>query len=114
MTAEINEQPPVPTDIVKVHKITGDRVEIGLGEFIEMCNAVRAAKETEEANEWLRKARVKLLEELQYTRQEAAPKAPTQITVYRRAPNGSLHVQFIEGMQQGQDGTIYVTIGEPQ
>ena len=101
-------------DIVSVHKITGDRVEIGLSEFIEMVNAVRAAKETEEANVWLNNARKKLLDELQYTRQEQQPKAPTQITVYRRAPNGSLHVQFIEGMQQGQDGTIYVTIGEPQ
>ena len=101
-------------ELVHVHKIKGDRVEIGLAEFIEMVNAVRAAKGTEEANEWLRKNRTKLLEELQYTKENAAPRAPTQITVYRRSLNGSLIVQFIEGMQQGSDGTIYVTIGEPQ
>lgn len=100
-------------DIVSVHKITGNRVEIGLEEFITMVNAVRAAKATEEANEWLRKARANLLQELEYTRTEQKPKAPTSIVVYRRAPNGSLNVQFIEGMQQGQDGTVYVTIGEP-
>ena len=101
-------------EMVTVHKITGDRVEIGLTEFINMVNEVRAAQDTEKANVWLRNARVKLLEELQYTKENASPRAPTQITVYRRAPNGSLIVQFIEAMQQGQDGTIYVTIGEPQ
>jgi hypothetical protein len=110
----MTENKEKPGDTIAVHKITGNRVEIGLAEFIDMCNAVRAAKDTEEANEWLRKARQSLLEELQYTKENATPRAPTQITVYRRAPNGSLHVQFIEGMQQGHDGTIYVTIGEPQ
>ena len=110
----MTENKEKPGDMVAVHKITGDRVEIGLSEFIEMCNAVRAAKETDKANEWLRKARTQLLEELEYTRQNAMPRAPTQITVYRRDMSGNLHVQFIEGMQQGSDGTVYVTIGEPQ
>ncbi len=110
----MTENEEKPGDMVAVHKITGDRVEIGLAELIEMVNAVRAAKETDKANEWLRNARQKLLDELQYTRENASPRAPTQITVYRRAPNGSLIVQFIEAMQQGSDGTVYVTIGEPQ
>ena len=101
-------------DVIKLYKITGDRVEMGLAEFIDLCNTLRAAKETDEANLWLRNNRVKLLDEIQYTKENATPRAPTQITVYRRAPNGSLIVQFIEAMQQGQDGTIYVTIGEPQ
>ncbi len=100
-------------DIVKVAKIDGDRVELGLAEFLDLCNEVRAAKETEKANEWLQNARRQLLEELEFTRQNAAPRAPTQVTVYRRDLAGNLHVQFIEGMQQGSDGTIYVTIGEP-
>ena len=100
------------SDIVSVHKITGDRVEIGLAEFIEMCNAVRAAKDTEKANEWLRKKYTQLQEELQYTRQHSRPQAP-HVVVYRRDLAGNLHVQYIEGMQQGGDGTIYVTIGEP-
>ena len=111
---ENTEQKESPKDIVSVHKITGDRVEIGLAEFISMCNEIKGVKAVEEANVWLQDARKKLLDELQYTRQNAEPRAPTQITVYRRAPNGSLIVQFIEGMQQGGDGTIYVTIGEPQ
>lgn len=109
----MTENKEKPGDMVAVHKITGDRVEIGLNEFMEMVNAVRAAKDTEEENEWLRKNRMKLLDEIAYTKDNAAPRAPTQITVYRRAPNGSLIVQFIEAMQQGSDGTIYVTIGEP-
>ncbi len=100
-------------DMVSVHKITGDRVEIGLEEFISMVNAVREAKATEEANVWLQNARKKLMDELQYTRQEQPAKAPTSIVVYRRSGNGSLIVQFIEAMQQGQDGTVYVTTSDP-
>ena len=101
-------------DIVSVHKITGDRVEIGLAEFITMCNAVKDAKDTAEANVWLQNARKKLLDELEYVRQNPTTTAPKSIVVYRRAMDGNMHVQFIEGMQQGQDGTIYITIGEPQ
>lgn len=100
-------------DIQVVHKITGDRVEIGLNEFIEMVNEIRAAKETAEANVWLQNARKKLMDELQYTRENVTPKAPTSIVVYRRSVNGSLIVQFIEAMQQGGDGTVYVTVGDP-
>ncbi len=101
------------TDIVTVAKIEGDKVEIGLSEFIEMCNAVRQAKEIQEANEWLQKARIQLLDELQFARQNAQPKELTSVVVYRRDPAGNLHVQYIEGMQQGSDNTVYVTIGEP-
>ena len=105
-------------DIVSVHKITGDRVEIGLAEFITMCNAVKDAKDTEEENKRFREAYKKLSDELEYVRQNSyqakADKGPRSIIVYRRDLAGNMHVQFIEGMQQGQDGTIYVTIGEPQ
>ena len=56
----MTERKEKPDDMVAVHKITGDRVEIGLTEFINMVNEVRATQETERANEWLRNARVKL------------------------------------------------------
>ena len=100
-------------DIVSVHKITGDRVEIGLAEFISMCNAVKDAKDTEEENKRFREAYKKLSDELEYVRQNPTTEAAKPIVVYRRSPNGNMIVQFIEAMQQGQDGTVYITVGEP-
>ena len=102
-------------DVVSVHKITGDRVEIGLAEFITMCNEIKAVQEVEKANIWLQDARKKLMDELEYIRQNTSQSSkPNSVVVYRRAPNGNMMVQFIEAMQQGQDGTLYITVGEPQ
>lgn len=102
-------------EMVSVHKIEGDRVEVGLSEFIEMCNQVRAYKEVEKTNLLLQKMYKKLSDELEYVRQasQQTKNHSAPIIVYRRATDGTMHVQYIEGLQQGQDGTIYITIGEP-
>ena len=98
-------------NIVKVHKIEGDRVEIGLAEFIDMCNAVRSSKEVEEANTWLQKARAALIGELHEAEQKLRnlPKPPEPFIRVFKTIGGVSYAMSVVRVERGDEAcTIFV------
>ena len=91
-------------------------VVLTLNDFTDLVDLARSAEELDEANEWLREARTRLIAEIaaleQRIRGTSAP-ATNNIVIYRRAPSGDLHVQYIQDMKAANDGTVIITIGEP-
>ncbi len=83
-------------------QVKGRVVEMPLDEFTDLMSTLDSAMETEEANEWLRKARMSLISDIAILERELRRQPEPNITVLR-VKNGVRYYAQITSVQRSID-----------